>query len=430
MSENGFFHAFHVLTGIFAAPVMFTKLPNELTARICSFLAKDDLAAFRLIDKQIGATATREFAIRYFTKLSVRMSLGSLRALVAICGHPVMGQYVREIQFSSLCTSTTGIELLSKSYEETNVKDDDYKPLQKAYDILRVYEDRRFDERALGDGDLGIRLITTALSSLKQHNNDFRLFTKDFEDKGAIGCQGLAKTLRFRPQKHRNRDSMDMVMHILIEGASRSGCTVTDFAVTHKSSGRSCFFDLKDLKNAGVMKKVFKSVKNLWLDFDGPPMDATMTSMEMILSSALALEALFLTLDARSVRDKSGVKQAVVETSEKLLSGVKSKHLRELHFHGLCVSQKNLMTVLTLNRQTLQVLELDYVSVRHGSWELILTWIRENLSLESLSLCRLVEISEGKSQNVDYRKDQIKELLYLEGRCSIRSGLIDLLAAK
>ncbi|KAG9604821.1 hypothetical protein KCU77_g1116, partial [Aureobasidium melanogenum] len=61
-------------------------------------LSANDLAAIRLTCKELHATATEEFAQRYFKDPFVMMTRKSLEALVDICKHPVFGPHVSKIQ--------------------------------------------------------------------------------------------------------------------------------------------------------------------------------------------------------------------------------------------------------------------------------------------------------------------------------------------
>ncbi|KEQ69397.1 hypothetical protein M436DRAFT_85682 [Aureobasidium namibiae CBS 147.97] len=85
-------------------PTSFSSLPPELVDKICrnSTLEKEDLIALRLTSKSHGIhlSASKEFAKRYFTDISLIYSRYSLQTFAEVCRHSVFGSAVRKVQLS------------------------------------------------------------------------------------------------------------------------------------------------------------------------------------------------------------------------------------------------------------------------------------------------------------------------------------------
>lgn len=393
-------------------------MPNEILARILGSLYKDELLPCRLVNKQLGAIATRELAKQRFTILPIHFSSYGLQALVDICTHPELGVYVRGISISPLRTSTAGFWRLTKSFEES-LTTGNPEDVDNAHSFLQSHIQACRDEHMLKKSGQATRLITTALATLRQRGISAEVSIHNGLSYGTIGWR---QTYRDRGHKmeRETHERMNATIHIMFHAIFRSGCKVSSLQIVQNGN-----YDLDGLQDsidlAESMDHVlhaFVDLRSLDLTFKKMPEQKTLDSLDSILGHLYCLEKLKIEFDcdpdSNSLNGRIDTESVLA--SNTLLGSLSSECLREIKLENVCISKKRLIRMLKASRDCIERLEFHYVCLCSGSWYTVMSWIRDNLLLNRLELFALFEIDESDPNEEGYhasawREDRLDEML-------------------
>lgn len=219
------------------SPSSITSLPPEIVGLCFSYMEKDDITSLRLVNKHTGAIATREFAIRYFTGISIMMSRYSLETSVEICAHPVFASYVRKIRLSAVRASGLHLGSLSDelySHIDSGTIDD----MEDARNALQYYINECCEQRSLEVGGEGTRLITKAMTLLKKYGKPLHFKVNNYSDPG-IKPIGESKAFVQRGHQYLDAwiDHMDASLRMLLAAVAHSGCIFDALTITNDRLG-------------------------------------------------------------------------------------------------------------------------------------------------------------------------------------------------
>jgi hypothetical protein len=200
-------------------PAFFSSLPRELVAKICSVpsLSKEDLISLRSTSKTQGihASATKTFAKRYFTDISLLNNKYSLETFVKISQHPVFGPTIRRVQLS--CAR------FNEDYFYDTV--DHIRNENYHYEYFSKYIQRlaqRCDDDEWFKVDQIQALLDQAFAHLAQSDQCFVLTVSTDEDQ-SLGC---SKTWVSDMRSKGWWADPQLVLDPLLQAANKSGCKV------------------------------------------------------------------------------------------------------------------------------------------------------------------------------------------------------------
>lgn len=391
-----------MLTTLFAALAMITKLPNELTAKICSFLAKDELAAFRLVDRQTSATATREFAVRYFTTLIIMVSRYSLQALVDICSHPVFGGYVRNITFSAFRVEAGGLSELVTDFE-SGLDNNSLPEFNEAEKDIQLFLSHCRENIELHNGD-GAEYIACAFSRLDERNIPLKIKVDSRPCGDAIGTKRASQF-----DINGWYETTSLTVRMVLNGASQADCSLESLELLRDADefdGRSDPISLKD-KDAESLRQLKRfTFHQHGVDSDGPH---DFASVEQITQRTESLQFLEIGFSSR-YNDVDG---ATTPEAFDFFEMHVVHDLREISLSRMVIPQEELLGKLDECKKTLRKLRLNLIGIRDGTWEHVLTWIYHNLTLQDLELKDLF-IPWGPG---DYDKVSITDMYFTQALC-------------
>lgn len=413
------------------------RMPNEILARILESLQEDDVISCRLVNKQLGAIATRQFAKRSFTKLCVSFSSHGLKALVDICAHPELGIFVRGIGVSPIRASANGIRELTKSFKKS-LKTGSPEEVDDAYKFLQSHIEACRDEHMLEKSGQAIHLIATALVSLRRRGVSADISIHNGHYYKTIGWRQAYRERGYIMER-KTQEHMNATIHIMFHAIFRSGCKVSNFQIEqhyyhdHQLDGLKNSIDLAD-----SMLHAFVGLQSLELAFKKMPKQKTLDSLDLIFGHMHSLERLRIELDCNP--DSNGLNGRVatedVLASDTLLGSHSSECLRQIELKNVCISKKRLVKLLKASQDCLEKLDLYYVCLRRGSWYSVLSWIVDNLHLNLLKLFALFEIDESDPDEEGYYASAWNDeklgdrMLKFLGEDTVDSGLSELLSVE
>ncbi|KAH0259499.1 hypothetical protein KCU91_g15173, partial [Aureobasidium melanogenum] len=403
-------------------------MPNEILARILESLPEDDVISCRLVNKQLGAIATRDFAKANFRRLNVAFSTRSLQALVNVCTHPDLGAYVRTIWFSPFRTSPDSIYKLTDIFKK-KLKIGGQGDLDCAYRCLQSYIQTSYDEHNLEKSGQAVPLLTEALSSLQKRSISVNISMDNDCVRPWIGCE--------RPywNGHVNdfelgRDCTNETANIIFQALFQSSCQVNRFEIYQENLGCSAGSLVDLTKSVAPALKSFAMLKSLYLNLMRLPKQKTLDSLDSVLGQLRNLEVFMLELGWDEYLTQSPNKyvgSSAFSASDAILRLLKSTCLQKVHFRHMCISEKCLVAMLSASRGSLKKLTLSGVCLTYGCWKHFFSWLHNNFRLDHLRLFALSE-TEGK-RFMEWSKEELKSRgLYFHGKENVRSELSELLS--
>lgn len=414
------------------------KMPNEILARILQFLRNSiwdlqalqisDLKACRLVDKQISAVATRQFAKAKFCSLNIVYTTRSLQTLANICAHPDLGAYVRRIWFSPFRTSPETISRLTDIFKD-KLKDGGQGSLDIAYRNLQSCIQTSYEERNLDQSGQGVRLFTAALRSLKNRGISIDISLDNDSQNDGIGSKGTFRNVwTYDPDELIVRDCTNEHASIIFRALSHSECQVNSFEIWQADLGGSVG-DLIDLAySAGPALGSFAMLRSLNLDFMRLPKQKTLDSLDFILGQLRNLETLSLELGwIRPHNPNRYLGAAAFSACDTILRTLNTTSLQQVSLRDVCISEKRLVAMLRGSRGSLKNLSLWCVCLAYGCWNHFLSWLHNKFRLDRLTLTRLFETKGDRYSK--WNKEKLKDGHELRfcGNENIRSGLSRLL---
>ncbi|THY09460.1 hypothetical protein D6D01_09506 [Aureobasidium pullulans] len=382
------------------------SMPNEIIARPISNL--------RLTCKAFYAPATKELAQRFLSEPHVMMTRYSLEALVEICKHPLFGPHVRGIAFDCCRLNLVLFDDIN-SRLKTLLTDKDLMARTQARKEMSLYLDLCEQEQSLQQTGEASRLIRDAFGSLRRYGNTVKM---NIESE-AIGHYGLYPIGYHKFPRH-NNDDWDFVMEakeipstflMMLEAADTSGCEISSLKI--EAWGFDHYDTCPDLSNVRIAFKALIALTELNLNASpGPLEDGLDRILEATLPFANRLQKINFDFDDDA---ENGPSLLTLASVARILGSVNSDELLQLELSSARVRKADLLKVLGQQKKNLKQVILTNLALA-GSWVQLLSWIRDNLSLDRLVISRVLKLDE---QDLNEHGDG-RPTLWLRGGFDIR----------
>lgn len=228
-------------------PALSPTPPNEVLSMIASECAPADLKNMRLASKLFHQVSTEPFARKKFSRRRFIFTYQSMKALVDITAHPVLGPHLTCITFG-----THRMDGVDENQIQTEQTADHNDELVK-FDIFEAMH------RAFMKNNHHVKMLTLALKNLKQCHN-IRVFLGLHDDlhQGEAKRRGYAFKASyqgFEPQQLAIIDTLNAVM----EAGRRSEYPLR----TMKMCLSSCTGSLQSLKryNSDTMQSLLQNMR-------------------------------------------------------------------------------------------------------------------------------------------------------------------------
>lgn len=385
------------------------SLPNEILTTVCADddLSANDLAAIRLTCKELHATATKEFAQRYFKDPFVMMSRKSLEALVDICKHPVFGPYVRKIQ------------LLNNHFNQDTLR-------WFAQRVADAYETKNVARRASEKRQLQIFMDLLAEQyDLFESGVDVELLGEVFKVLGAQGRPVAVASQRFlsscppigwsKAVRGLNEDPIGIILgnpkvlstiKVLLEAAKVGACPISKLEV-----GVNCFRDHREERfpRHGLKGPLMSGLQEVRYDFEWRDYHELHNSLayrqfaSLLESVPSDLETLFVCSNARLTTPNAHTYTIMPSLAHGLshsaVVGMQCKALKKIHLSKMFLHQYNMLRFLDVHEASLKELTFDEIFLE-GEWDQVLAHIAGAFSLEHFDLRKAHEVVPDRRRSV------------------------------
>lgn len=404
------------------APASFISLPPELVTKICrdSDLEKKDLIALRYTSKTQGihASATQEFAKRYFEEVRVMWTPYSFLTFCKICESPVFGPHVRTVKLSSIRFAMHGwwdIMVQSSYWSKSSFPQGH---LHLSAQRVQQYVGRYNMEVEMQQPAKSIDVFKKALPSLKTYGNSLA-FEISTDEEGCIGANDTLTPLSIDETvdpSHWNITLEDS-MAFLLEAAASTNLETKDLRI------ETCYFggqllDFCRLTDSTALWAVCPGLLKLTIEanigrvalVDDPVIDErlTMASLQKLFSHATKLSPLKLA---------GNLFMDAPDQFRRIMELVNASSLEEIVLHIDHATGDGILIVLKKASKTLR--HLDIIAEEFtGSWVSVVCWIMDNLP--ELTYLRLLLLPNMTSTS-------FSGAVELEGSYEIQSGLQKLL---
>lgn len=333
-------------------------------------------------------------------------------------------------------TSVDGIQELTDRFKQS-LKTCSPEDADNACKFLQSYIQACGDEHILEKSGQATRLITTALTALKQRGISVDVSIHNGISWSSIGWRQTYREHGYNMEA-KTQEHIKATMRIMFHAIFRSGCKVSSFQIVQYRYRNHDLDDLEDsidlADSAHPMLQPFVGLRSLDLVFKKMPNQKTLDTLDSVLGHLYCLERLKLELDCDpdSSSPSSRVGTEDVLASDTLLGSLSSTCLRQIELENVCISQERLVKLLKASEDCIERLKLHYVCLRRGSWYTVLSWIRDHLILNRLELFALFEIDESDPDEEGYyasawKAEKVDDMLRFLGEHSFRSGLSKLL---
>ncbi|THY30355.1 hypothetical protein D6D00_03037 [Aureobasidium pullulans] len=404
------------------APASFISLPPELVTKICrdSDLEKKDLIALRYPSKTQGihASATQEFAKRYFEEVRVMWTPYSFLTFCKICESPVFGPHVRTVKLSSIRIAVKDLwDTLVQHYGWSNSsfpQDQIDLSTQRARQHIRRYN----MEIEMKKPAKSVDIFKKALSALEAYGNSLALAISTNEE----GCIGASDTLiPLSIEETVDSSLWDITledsMEFLLEAASGTNLETKDLRIeTCYFGGQLLAFSDNDSTESTALWTVCPGLLKLTIeaniagDADDLVIDErlTMVSLQELFSHATKLSSLKLA---------GNLFMDAPDQFRRTMEFVNASSLEEIVLHVDHATGDGILILLKKASKTLR--HLDIIAEEFtGSWVSVVCWIMDNLP--ELTYFRLLLLPDTTSTS-------FPGALELKGSYEIQSGLAKLL---
>ncbi|THX33888.1 hypothetical protein D6D10_07720 [Aureobasidium pullulans] len=391
-------------------PLVLLSMPNEIIARICEYVAVHDhakpISNLRLTCKTFYAPATKELAQGFLREPYVMMTRYSLEALVEICKHPLFGPHVRGIAFESSRLSLTLIDDIHYRLR-TSLTDKGLVAMTQARKEMTLFLELYEQEQSLQQTGEASKLVREAFSLLRQYGNPVKmaLETVDIDNSG-LNPMGYHKALnRFTCSTgYGLSDCMaakdvSSTFLLMLEASDASGCEVSSLEIT--AWGFDHYSICSNLSNVRIGFEALTALTEIHLYLDpGPLQDGLDRILEATLPFANRLQKVYLEFGQDA---ESGSSLPMLVSVARVLESVHSHELVQLELSTTSFREADLLKVLGQHKKTLKQVALQDLSLA-GSWVQLLSWIRDNLSLNRLVVNHVSELDEHDLNDRGYTK--------------------------
>jgi hypothetical protein len=402
------------------SPPNLLSLPNELLAEICIHARDGDktksrgkewLRAVRLTCKQLHVPATIEFGKRFLATVPVMVARGSLETLVEICEHRLIGPRVSEIQL--YCGRASRYHLDPQQTDlKACVKNKDLHRARHIRHRLRLIRDFYEDELELEKCAGIFQHLENALKIIRDHGRSVNLsiFTKDSVK--PLGYKRVIEQLTETKDAELHyvyyNDSVQSTLHVLLVAAVRSGCLVDGLKIL--GSGPPYEEDkIFPWKNTACREALLSTIKVLhvelnYYDFSRRFVDV----LEPVLQQTKNLVEFSLNIENLT---EAYIHSEEVDLCTRAICSIQSRSLRKIELEEVGCRQRDILTLLGKNKDTLENITLKWVTLL-GSWSVVMMWIRDHCSLKFMSVCSLYDEFEENATGhwqQDYNNSRVDD---------------------
>ncbi|THY39299.1 hypothetical protein D6C99_08686 [Aureobasidium pullulans] len=398
------------------------SMPNEIIARICNYVAVHDhakpISNLRLTCKHFYAPATKELAQKFLSEPHVMMTRYSLEALVEICKHPLFGPHVRGIAFDSCRLSLTLFDDLN-SRLETSFTDEDLVAMTQARKEMNTYLEFFEQEKSLQQTGEASKLVREAFNLLRQHGNAVKMtLTTEVIGYHYIYPIGYHKAVNqftcFTEDVLRNlmaAKDISSTFLLMLEASDASGCEISSLMIVAFDFDH--YDTSPDLSNVRIAHQALTALTETRLYLDRAPLQNGLDKiLEATLPFANTLRKAYLEIGQDA---GGGSSLSMLASVACVLGSINSDELVRLELGLTSLRKADLLKVLDQHKKTLKQVILDEVALA-GSWVQLISWIRNNLSLDKLVINGVSELDE---QDLTERGDG-RPTLWLRGGFEIR----------
>ncbi|THW33547.1 hypothetical protein D6D21_09951 [Aureobasidium pullulans] len=417
------------------------SMPNEIIARICEYVAIHDhakpISNLRLTCKHFYAPATKELAQKFLSEPHVMMTRYSLEALVEICKHPLFGPHVRGIAFES---SRLSLRLFDDIHYRlrTSLTDKDLVAMTQARKQMTFFLELYEQEQSLQQTGEASKLVREACSLLRQYRNAVKmaLTTVGIDHNGPYPMgyhKALAQFICSNGNGLSNFMSakdVSSTLLLMLEASDASECEISslDIGAWDFHHYDTC----ADLSNVRIASKVLTALTEIHLYLDpGPLQDGLDRILEATLPFANRLQKVYLEFGQDAESGLSGSSSSMLVSVARILESIGSEELVQLDLNITTFREADLLKFLGLHKKTLKQVTLQDLPLA-GSWVQLLSWIRDNLSLDKLVIIRVSEFDEHDLDERRYGKPTLwfRGGFDIRGPTAMRPALDKFLAQK
>jgi hypothetical protein len=386
------------------------SMPNEILAEICVHAHDGDqttsrgkkwLRAVRLACKQLHVPATIEFGKRFLTTIPVMAARGSLETLVEICKHPLIGPHVSEIQLYGY--RATQYEFFNLQEDlKAYIEDHDLHGARCVRRRLQLYLDYLEEELEL-EQCVGIfQRLQGALEMVRDHGHPVTLAVFNDANVQPLGHMTAIKQLSENSKATLattcDNPRVRSTLNVLLAAAGLSGCPVDrlevltshmwddedDTVLTIDTASREDVLSMVKVCHVEISREILVHNYHDMLNTD--------------LQRARNLVELFLGVENL---DTIAIPSGDVDICAQTIQSIQSRCLRKIELVEMVCRQRDIISLLERNRDTLEDLRLSKVALL-GSWQAIMTWVRDHCSLKFLSVEKLFEFQENATGDLPF----------------------------
>ncbi|THZ77395.1 hypothetical protein D6C84_08507 [Aureobasidium pullulans] len=414
------------------------SMPNEIIARICGYVAAHDhakpISNLRLTCKAFYAPATKELAQKFFSEPHVMLTRYSLEALVEICKHPLFGPHVRGIAFDS-CRLNDMLFCDIKRRLETSHTDEDLVAMTQARKEMNLYLELFEQEQSLQQTGEASRLIRDAFGILRRYGNTVKMnIPSEAIEHYDIFPIGYRKAVEKFPQhddddwKHvMSRKEIPSTFLMTLEAADTSGCEIASLRI--EAWGFDYCDTYPDISKIRIQFEALTALTDVELRLGHGALCCGLEKiLEVTLPFANSLQKVSFTSDESAEVQPS---LEVLESAARVLGSVNSDKLTHLELYSVSLRKTDLLKVLGQHKKTFKQLILEDTPLV-GSWVQLLSWIRDNLSLDKLVINLVSEFDEQEVSQDGYTEPTtwFRGGFDIRGATAMRPALDKFLAQK
>jgi hypothetical protein len=378
------------------------SMPNEILANICTYAHDGDktktrgeewLRAVRLTCKQLHVPATIEFGKQFLASLPVMAARGGLETLVEICKHPLFGPRVNEIQLHGWRASGNHLSSLCSNLAYLDDLDlHEIREIRRQLNMVMDFLEEQF-ELEMCEGIF--ELLKSALKIIRDHGSSVTL---SVITNGRVKPLGYARAMEQLLEGNNSElkwafrtDRVRSTLHVLLVAAARSGCPVHGLKILESDISEDEFNDdLPDMDTA-CKEDILSTVKVFHMRLSH---DKFLRQFQETLNIVLQRTKNLVEFNLR-IEDwhEDGIGRDDINICAQTFCSVQSRSLRKLELHDAPCRQRDLLTLLDKNKDTLEDLRLTEVTLL-GCWSEVFVWIRGHCSLKFLSVYYLFEFGE------------------------------------
>lgn len=422
------------MSGPTRPPPDLLSMPNEILESICTYAVdnvrndrnwqngKEWLRAARLSCKQLYTPATVGFGRRFFTIPFVMVNGYSLQAVADVCAHPVFGPRVRGISFDAYRLDEWNPAFIYKKVTDS-VLARDIDQIKAQGDKLQGYLDAYSEEFNMEVSGRAEDLLVKAFESIKQHDKPVSIALMATPDEIPIGYTRRSDNGVWNYQ-------MKKTFRMLLSAVQRSQCRINKFTCQIPEISR-LQSRTTTLKIAEIAASIGIFAELEYVQFEVYHyVDSFTAGLCGVLESAVKLCDLEFSTSPVYNKEIYRAKKSC-QTTDTILRSVCSGTLRRVYLRSLVFKPELLKTFLTKHHCTLKEVLFDAVTLV-GTWNDVLEWIRDNLSLQMLSLSdiRCIDASEFEDDDMGYFAEYWCDDVLWSSPEDIRLGLDQLLEEK